>query len=173
MRSNTVYTERLEFRGVVADGAGLFSQQIKIPGSCELTESISGWPLIIYPGTLNVRIDLDGFPAVFAKRFHSNSLKHLDSRDFTPITEIAAHLIGNNTLPPTKAMPDRGNAQVWNAKLSNLKTANKAQCWVLRRIGSNLASVLECVAGESLRSVLNLQTGDPVKLTLLGSWIEK
>ena len=86
--------ESLEFAGRYAKGATLFSKQIQIPGQCEITKIIDGWPASVYPGTMNVRIDPGGFPHALISRFGTKSVKDLDSRLFRPITEIPAHAIG-------------------------------------------------------------------------------
>lgn len=164
--------ESLEFSGRYAKGATLFSQKIQIPGQCEINKLIDGWPASVHPGTMNVKIDPEGFPPALISRFRTKSVKHLDSSLFRPITEIPAHAIGGNTLPPTDTWPERGNGQVWHARITNQKSQNIRDCWLLRRIGSGYADVLEFVAGESLSTALGLSYGDPVRAVIYGTWID-
>jgi len=117
--------EFLEFRGVYASGANLFAKQIRIPGNSDFTKAIKGWPALVHPGTMNVKVSPDGFPQELISRFGSKSVKHFDSRLFKPIVEFPANAIGGNTLRPSEASPDRGNAQVWSAKIIELKSQNK------------------------------------------------
>lgn len=161
-------TDYLEFRGVVRKGEGLFSKQLEILGSAEIKAPPTDWPERIEPGTLNVRIV--SFPPEFTQRFGANDLRLLDERLFTPEVELPHHVIRNNTLPPTTALPDRGNAQVWRATLESEKNGKKRQCWVLRRIGSGMSGDLECVAGEHLRSTMGLSNDDSVVVTVEGVW---
>ena len=101
--------EPLEFAGRYEKGKGWFSKVIQMPGECEVTKIIDGWPASVHPGTMNVKIDPGGFPHALISRFGTKSVQHLDSRLFRPITEIPAHAIGGNTLNqlihgPIKAM---------------------------------------------------------------------
>lgn len=158
----------LSFRGVIRDGAGLFAKEIEIPGAGELSIPIRDWPDTIEPGTLNVRI-LE-YPDNFEERFGAEDIRRLDTRRFKPEAEIPQHEIGNNTLMPSSDDPDRGNAQVWRATLRSDRTGNQCLCWVVRRIGSGMVRVLECVAGEHLRTSMKLRNEDEVRLVVEGSW---
>jgi CTP-dependent riboflavin kinase len=162
----------LEFRGVYVKGEGVFSVIIQIPGHCDFTKSIEGWPAVMHEGTLNVKIDPDGFPQELISHFGSKSVKHFDSRRFRPEAEIPAHAIGGNTLLPTEVCPDKGNGQVWNANIIELKSQNSKDCWVFRRIGSGYGDVLELVAEESISVALSLKYGDPVTVLMYGTWAD-
>ena len=164
----------LEFRGVYEEGYNVFSKTIQIPGHCDFTKRIEGWPAVMHRGTMNVKINPDGFPQELISHFGSKSVKHFDSRRFKPIEEIPAHAIGGNTLLPTEVCPDKGNGQVWNATITELKSRkqNRMDCWVFRRIRSGYGDVLELVAGESISSALDLEYGDPVKVVMYGTWAD-
>ncbi len=164
--------EFLKFEGVYAEGSGYFSVKIQIPGHCDFTKPIEGWPAVMHEGTMNVKINSDGFPQELISRFGSKSVKHFDSRRFKPEAEIPAQAIGGNTLRPTEACPDEGNGQVWSATIIELKSQNSKDCWVFRRIGSGYGEVLELVAEESISSALSLKYGDPVTVLMYGTWTD-
>lgn len=165
--------ETLVFEGRTAGGADRFAAELRVPGSNELQFEIPGWPVRLFPGTLNIKINAGGFPPKFLTRFGSPSIKRLDSRLFKPIVELPAHLIANNTLPPAKERPDRGNAQIWRATLFVVGSQAKTDCWVLRRIGSGYDNVLECVSAQPLREVLGAPKPleVPIQLHLFGNWV--
>ena len=162
----------LKFRGAYARGANLFARQIHIPGDSEFTKTIKGWPAVVHPGTMNVKISPDGFPQELISRFGSKSVKHFDSRLFKPIIELTANVIGGNTLLPTETEPSRGNGQIWGTTITEQKSQNKMDCWVFRRIGSGYTDVLECVAGESISTALRLKHEDLVTVVMYGSWAD-
>lgn len=165
---NAERMDLLSFRGVIRDGAGLFAQEIEIPGAEELSIPIRDWPDAVEPGTLNVRI-LE-YPDSFEERFGAEDIRRLDTRRFMPEAEIPQHEIGNNTLTPSSGDPDIGNAQVWRATLRSERSGEERLCWVVRRIGSGMVRVLECVASEHLRTSMKLRNEDEVTLVLEGTW---
>ncbi len=160
----------LRFKGVYTEGHNVFSKIIQIPGHCNFTKPIEGWPAVMHLGTMNVKINPDGFPQELISHFGSNSVKHFDSRRFKPKAEIPAHAIGGNTLLPTEACPDKGNGQVWSATI--IIEQNRMDCWVFRRIGSGYEDVLELVAEESISVALGLEYGDPVTVMMYGTWAD-
>ena len=163
----------LRFIGVVRKGVGRFAAELTLPTRDRMSVPIRDWPEAPQPGTLNVRINSDGFPNDFLEFFDGPDVRYLDSRRFAPEAELKASDIGNNTLPPLPERPDRGSAQVWRALLRNLETGEEQQCWVLRRIGSGLVKDLELVAGENLRDSLRLYDGTPVEIDMDGTWLQK
>lgn len=162
--------ESLEFEGRYTRGIGCFSKCIQMPGQCEVTKTIDGWPANVHPGTMNVKIDPAGFPHALTSRFNTKSIGHLDSRLFKSITEIPARDIGGNTLSPTITCPDKGNGQVWRARITKLMSWDSRDCWLFRRIGSGYTDILEFVAGESLSTALELSHGDSVRAVIYGAW---
>ncbi len=162
----------LRFSGVVRTGCTRFAVELALPGRTQLSVPIRNWPDVPRPGTLNVRMQAEGFPAEFLQVFGEANVRCLDSRRFAPEAELKWSEIGGNTLPPQPGRPDRGNAQVWAATLRNLETGKERQCWVLRRIGSSLWQDLELVAGEQLRDALRLLDGTPVEIDMEGTWID-
>jgi CTP-dependent riboflavin kinase len=162
----------LRFKGVVRTGIGRFSVELTLPRRSRLSVPIRDWPEALQPGTLNVRIDEDGFPSEFLKHFAQANVRKLDSRRFVPEAELRWDEIAGNTLPPLPDKPDRGNAQVWRAHLRNLDSGIEKLCWVVRRIGSGLSRDLELVAGERLRDSLGLKDGMPVEVEMEGSWLQ-
>ena len=159
----------LVFQGIVARGAEKFGEELVVPGSADLPVAIEDWPENLEPGTLNVKIK--DYPPSFLEAFGSNAdVKHLDTRRFEPEVELPYDAIENNTLPPTPDFPDKGRAQIWRAKLGSGGNSEGQLCWVLRRIGSGYANVLECVAGVHLRTTLGVENGDVVSLAMEGTW---
>jgi hypothetical protein len=162
--------ETLNFVGRIRDGVSKFSGLI-LPGKGDITVAIRDWPTELAPGSLNVQVESDGFPARFVKEFGDTSNTHLDSRRFMPEAELGFDVIPNNTLAPTPQQPDRGKLQIWRAHLTNIETGKTIQCWVLRRIGSTInQDVLECVSGKHLRAALSLNSNDRVTLEIEGQW---
>ena len=165
--------DRLRFIGKVIKGAGKFSEEIIVPGNADIPDLIRDWPDELQPGTLNVLIDSSGFPARYVSEFDSAETHHLDTRRFQPEAELPHSKIGNNTLSPKPGeRPDKGNAQIWRACLTKIETGISAECWVLRRICSQMPKRLECVAGVKLRDVLSLreEDNDAVELVIEGKW---
>lgn len=124
--------------------------------------------------TLNVLIDDYGFPPEFVDRF-GKRVEALDQRQFLPEVELPYDRIGNNTLAPKAGdREDKGNAQIWRAHIKKIESGQVLQCWVLRRIGSNMPSRLECVAGVKIREALNLleESNDPVEVVVEGRWVQ-
>ncbi len=169
-------SDTLRFLGCIVRGTRQFAITLVIPGSDEIPSKIRDWPDRIYPGSLNIRVEAPGFPAKYIEIFGSASVNHLDTRRFLPEAEIPHDAIGNNALRPTAMDPDRGNAQIWRADLTIIDSGMEMQCWVLRRIGSEVGigskvgNVIECVSGKCLWNAMSLNEGDRVELELQGRW---
>jgi hypothetical protein len=145
--------------------------ELILPKRHELSVPIRNWPENPAPGTLNVRVQQVAFPSKFLEVFGEASFLRLDSKRFSPEAELPWTDIKNNTLPPLPDAPDRGNAQVWRSTLRSVRTGRERHCWVLRRIGSGLWQELELVAGENLRTALDLDDDSPVKVEMEGRWM--
>jgi hypothetical protein len=166
------FPDRLEFVGKVIKGSGCFSEQLHVPGEKEIPGLICGWPEKVRPGTLNVLIDDNGWPDDYLAKFGKQT-EGLDLRRFQPEIELHHSKIGNNTLSPQAGeREDKGNAQIWRSHLTKIESGASIQCWVLRRIGSQMPHRLECVAGEKIRTALGLpeDRNDPVRLVVEGKW---
>jgi hypothetical protein len=165
-------SDTLRFVGKTIKGSGCFSKQLHVPGESAIPGLIRDWPEELERGTLNVLIDQNGFPQKFTNTFGSQ-IGGLDQRQFLPEVELHHSKIGNNTLAPKEGdREDKGNAQIWRAYLTKTESRQTLQCWVLRRIGSNMPFRLECVAGVKIREALNLpeEVNDRVELTIEGEW---
>lgn len=164
--------DRLEFKGKVIKGSGCFSKQLHVPGEQDIPGLIRDWPDEIQPGTLNVLIDDSGWPEDYLAKFGKET-NSLDLRQFQPEVELHHNKIGSNTLAPQGGeREDKGNAQIWRSHLTKIESGESVQCWVLRRIGSRMPHRLECVAGEKIRTVLELpeERNDAVRLVIEGIW---
>jgi hypothetical protein len=150
---------KLEFIGTVRSNKGTFAQDMIVPGRDDLLVAPADWPLQLEPGTLNIGIDR--FPEGF-----EDGLKRLDDGKFRPELVIPQSKIAGNTLKPKRDNPTRGMAQVWRAELLIIATGQATTCWMLRRIGSSIASQIEVVSQDNLRSRLNLCDGTAVKVTV-------
>lgn len=157
---------RLEFHGKVRSNKGKFHKDMVVPGRDSLAMPPETWPGKLAPGTLNIEIDVPGVPGDFAEIGTGDGMKRFDEGNFTPAVVIPQHEISGNTLKPKPGQPRRGTAQVWRAELSVMATGETAQCWMLRRIGSSIASQIELVSEHHLRSRLNLENGTPVKVVV-------
>lgn len=158
----------LVFHGFVKSGGGRFSNELVVPGASKSSVIIRDWPERLQPGTLNVRVDR--FPDTYVQKFGQPDIRHLDSRMFLPEAELHHSEIANNTIRPQLGQPDRGNAQIWRALLTKLESCFQVQCWVLRRIGSNLSVDLELVSGSHLRNALSLSDNDRIAVEVEGVW---
>lgn len=141
---------------------------MKIPGRSALVEAPIDWPEELCPGSLNVLIDTypDGFSPPIGR---DRGAYQLDDGSFGPEFIIDGNLITENMLRH-EGMP--AAAQTWRALLHIEERCEAIACWVLRRFGSNVGvgkggNVLEVVAKNHLRSVLNLENGQRVNLELI------
>lgn len=157
----------LTFHGVVTDGIGRFGNDMIVPGVSSISSPIRDWPDVLHPGTFNVLVR--ALPPEYLERIGPN-VAALDHRKFLPEAELGWAEIERNTLTPTRARPDRGNAQIWRATIKVEQTGRHAQCWVLRRIGSGYRDKFECVAAVRLRDELAVVSGDRVRLEMEGRW---
>jgi len=157
---------KLEFIGTVRSNEGKFSQEMVIPGRGSLVLSPADWPAELVPGTLNIAVNVDGFPKDCEQIGEGDALKRFDKGEFRPALAIPPWRIAGNTLQPTPDEPLRGSAQVWRARLEVISTGQVATCWMVRRLGSDIVSEIELVAEEHLRTVLDLCDGMLVKVTV-------
>ncbi|MCH8838640.1 MAG: hypothetical protein IIA60_12730 [Candidatus Marinimicrobia bacterium] len=141
---------------MIAKGTGMFSDMI-IPGRDELKEAPKDWPTELQPGTLNVRIDNDGYPAENNNQWKTERIPLLDTGIIPSCFVIPQDKFVNNSIAPMKNQPDRGNAQVWRAHLRVVISRQELLCWVLRRIGSGMQIFLEIVSNLALRDKYGLQ----------------
>lgn len=162
---NTAIPE-LTFAGTVRSNKGLFHQEMVVPGRDALSAAPDDWPSQLAPGTLNIAINSDGFPLEFDQIGTGDRVKRFDAGTFVPAFVIGQREIAGNTLKPSASLPNRGTAQVWRAELTNLSTGEATKCWMLRRIGSTIASQIELVAAVHLRRELKLSDGTPVRLVI-------
>lgn len=161
----------MRFVGRVKDGANLFNQ-LKLPGAGEGCGLIRDWPGEVHKGSLNVRIDADGYPERFVAEFDGRKISSFDSRRFLPAAELESDIISNNTLSPTQALPDRGRLQIWRAFLKKVGSGRQVQCWLLRRRRSTMREdTIELVAGIGLRDALSLENDDKVEVLIEGTWV--
>ena len=119
MLTNDDDDDLLRFVGRVRDGICEFSG-LALPGKDDIPAKIKDWPTDLEPGSLNVQVERDGFPAKYIKEFGDTSNSHLDSRKFKPEAELDYDVIPNNALSPTSQQPDRGNLQIWRAHLTKI-----------------------------------------------------
>lgn len=157
---------KLEFIGTVRSNPGKLTEVIVLAGRDRLFLAPADWPTKLALGTLNIVVNEDGFPEGFAEIGKGNGLQKLDEGRFRPALVIPQRKIAGNTLKPDVDHPTRGFASVWRAELQVIATSQVATCWMLRIIGSDMASQIELVAEEHLRSRLNLADGTEVKVTV-------
>ena len=155
---------KLEFIGTVRSNMGRFAKEMVIPGKDGFFLPPPDWPTTLAPGTLNIGIT--EFPGGFDELGNGDGLKKLDEGKFRAAAVIPPWRISGNTIQPTPGDPTRGTAQAWRAELQAISTGQTAKCWMLRRTGSSLASQIELVAEEHLRSSLNLADGTAVMVTV-------
>jgi len=158
--------DELIFEGVVIAGVGRHSELI-VPGRSVLLEAPEDWPNVLFPGSLNVRVER--YPPEFERHGFSNRVEELDRSVFKPTFEIARERLANNRLHPRPGVPRGGDAQVWRAQIRALDDSLTLTCWALRRFGSGVGEQLEFVAGQRLRA-LGLQENQRVQACLFGSW---
>lgn len=159
--------DELKFEGAVVCGCGAFARDMEIPGRMLLPWAPPEWPDVLARGTLNFSISQ--MPEPLRARGWSD-IKRLDRREFASAFEIPQDAIPGNTLKPHASAPERGRAQVWRAELQTQNGATA--CWVLRRIKSGYARVLELVSERRMRDELDLPVGEnwPASLRLFGAW---
>ena len=151
------------FNGVVARGIGKHAD-LHVPGRHHISQAPAEWPLILFKGSLNVRILPNGYPASFADRGLPNKVSALDQNCFPCCFEIRYDQFGNNQLTPTAAYRRRGSAQVWRAFLD--VNNHRITCWALRRYGSTLVDVLELVSDKGLRATYGLDDNQAATVVL-------
>jgi len=163
---------KLEFIGTVQTGNGKFAQDMVIPGHGDLFMAPIDWPTELAPGTLNIKINDDGFPDGFNENGSGDGLIKFEEGKFRPTLLISPWKIPGNTLKDDSDHPTRGMAQLWRAELQVIATGKVTTCWMLRRLGSDITSEIELVAEEHLRSRLNLSDGMVVKVTVWETEVE-
>jgi hypothetical protein len=156
----------LEFIGTVRSNRGRFAKQMIVPGREALLVVPADWPNQLAPGTLNIRVNNDGFPEGFNEIGEGDGLCKLDAGKFRPILVIPQRKIAGNTVMPTPEQPTRGFAQVWRAELLVIDSGQSASCWMFRIIDFGYSKQLELVAEENLRSRLNLSDGMAVRVVV-------
>lgn len=162
----------LSFEGQIAGGVGKYAE-LHFPGTEELPEAPDDWPASLYPGSLNMVVSEEGYPAGFvAPEMGGNGVRDLDSGEFAPAFVIPGGLIGGNRLL-TPNDPKRGSAQVWRATVRVARDAHAYDCWVVRRIGSRVGkglvgNVLEMMSDKRLRTELGVggPDGERVSVTI-------
>jgi len=158
--------DELEFEGVIAAGIGKHSELI-VPGRVVLRETPHDWPEVLFPGSLNVRVE--EYPEALGRHGLLNRIAELDKSLFRPAFEIPREDLGNNQIYPRPGVPRGGDAQVWRAQIKTLDGSLTLMCWALRRFGSGVGEQLEFVAAQKLRS-LGLEDNQRVAVSLFGSW---
>lgn len=161
--------DKITFKGSIVNGRSRHVE-LYVPGRNELPAAPTDWPLKLCPGSLNIKINSNGYPDEFKNRDLAETIKSLDSALFKAAFEIKQNQFGNNLLTPTNAIPNRGDAQVWK---STLKANNKSiSCWVLRRYGSGLAWELEVVSDLNIRNEygFSIDKDCPCEIELFGKW---
>ena len=159
--------DELNFTGKIVNGRGTHVE-LGVPGRSELINATNDWPERLKPGSLNLLVS--EFPDVFEMRRLPRSTESLDVAGFEPEFIIPQAAMSNNELKPSKDMPHRGAAQVWQAVLEVEK--GSMPCWVLRRFGSGLDKELEMVSDVHLRTTLGLAKDRewPAKVKMFGVW---
>lgn len=157
--------DALVFFGRVATGIGCHADLI-VPGRHLLGQVDDDWPVLLYPGSLNIRVL--HFPTAFREHGLTEDVEALDSGQFAPAFEIPRDLLRNNKLGPSRGMARRGDAQVWRARIDSGQGV-ALECWVLRRFGSKVGSQLELVAGSRLRDA-GLLDDQLVSVVIYGHW---
>ena len=161
--------DQIIFKGLIVNGVGRHVE-LYVPGKLEILQAPEDWPDKLCSGSLNIRINPDGFPEEFMRYSINNKVEILDSGMFDPILIIKQDQFGNNMLVPNSEMLDRGTGQVWRATLH--VNDRETRCWVLRRKGSRVGQQLEVVSHENIREKYGYDREKewPAKLTLYGEW---
>ena len=132
----------IEFNGRIADGSGVFRQQIGLPTN--LLSGYEDWMSEFVQGTLNIQLSIAELPS----EFHSFGLRFLDLNEaFPPKIYRVSSDIENNTIQPSSANPRRGDLQLWRAVLVNHQTKTKHKCFLMRRVESGYRDKAE-ILGE-------------------------
>jgi len=155
--------ESIAFEGSIVSGVGRHVE-LQVPGRENLPHAPKDWPTVLCKGSLNVRIQQDGYPDLFEQIGLPKTTKSLDKKPIKCSFEIGQSEFGNNQLVPNDAMPHKGAAQVWRAILTTTETG--IACWVLRRYGSGLGDQIEIVSAAHLRSEYHLTDGQEVQVCL-------
>ena len=154
----------IDFDCAVGDGIGRYSD-LEFPTKEECTDLPAGWPDHMQPGSLNANIlrmpiNLDVLGPGYG-------VQKLDNRRLIPACVIPFDQIRKNLLVPSNDNPERGNAQIWECKVTVAKTSKIFNAWAVRRSGSAYSNVIEIMSDRHLRKAYDLQTGDAVKVRLL------
>lgn len=159
----------IEFAGVIVDGMS-HHKELGVPGKPHLPSAPDDWPVVLYPGSLN--IGLNAWPGGFATRELKASVESLDTGLFVPEFEIDRDQFARNLIHPRAGVPRGGDAQVWRAKVivAGVIVSPAPPCWVLRRFGSRVGEQLELVSGVRLRDAFRLKNGIAVLVRLYGFW---
>lgn len=144
---------RLIFTGKISKGAGKH-KELGVPGKGKIHQAPEDWPELLFEGSLNIKINANGYPVEFSHLNIPLSTKSLDIVHFKPVFEIRQNEFELNLLRPTPEMKNKGDAQVWRAKI--LVEGNEENAWVLRRYGSGLADIIELVSDIKIREKYNL-----------------
>ncbi len=154
------------FSGTVRSNSGRFHKEMIVPGRGGLPAPPQDWPKELAPGTLHIEISADGWPAALSDCGTGDGLMKFDQGGVRPEFTIQQQEIAGNTLKPKPEQPLRDPAQVWRAELTVLTIGKTTRCWMLRRIGSRIASQIELVADRHLGTSLSLEDGTDVRITL-------
>ena len=158
--------DELKFVGIVTTGISRHSELI-VPGRRDLRAAPHDWPEVLFPGSLNVRVEK--YPEALRQHGLANRIAHLDTGRFRPTFEILRNELRNNQLGPRPGVPRGGDAQVWRARIDTLDGSLSLPCWALRRFGSRVGEQLEFVAARRLRG-LGLEENQRIAVSLVGSW---
>jgi hypothetical protein len=161
--------DKLYFTGTVISGCGQYSE-LEFPDKIKIEGASEDWPQSLLRGSLNIRINEDGYPEEFSRLGYQNNIKMLDKIGFQPEFIIPGQLIKNNKLLPTPEYPNRGSVQVWRAVLTNKHSEEYIHCWVVRRFGSGLFRDIELVSDTCLRKKLKLENENNVVVCMFGQW---
>jgi hypothetical protein len=155
----------LVFKGSVHSNKGRFHREMVVPGRETLRSSPTDWPAQFAPGTLNIQVDLESCVGL-GEIGSSVGVKKFDEGQFKPALVIPQNEIVGNTLKPKAGEPQKGTGQAWRAELLVNATGATTKCWMLRRIGSSIASQIELISEDHLRNRLNLNDGTQITLTV-------
>ena len=158
--------DTIAYAGFVCDGTGNH-KKLGVPGRHQLKNPPLDWPIVLYRGSLNIR--LDSWPT----EFHSTGrgVACLDDGQFAPEFEIGRDQFELNLLVPREGVPRGGDAQVWRANvIANGERKVNPPCWVLRRFGARVGEQLELVSGDRLRDAYALENGMHVEILMFGTW---
>lgn len=153
----------MTFFGKIVDGRGTYVQ-LGVPGRVELPGAPRDWPEELCPGSLNFRVEPNGYPERFSADGQPPTVKLLDQGVLPACFEISQSKFSNNKLVSIPQMPNRGNAQVWRASLSYKE--RKIDCWVLRRYGSGLGQELEILSDRYMRKEYEIESETAANITL-------